>query len=118
MPEISSYDRVAASSNDNVETSETTPLIVHGTDYQANGQSYEPSADRERRASFVEDDAVSSELETPVQTKETKVTWRSLPRKSQLCIVMVASRFLHVVSYVFSSFEEAINLGVLMSYSS
>ena len=89
MPDISSRKSHDGATSDN-EATETTPFRVHGTDYQAINQSQEPSADRERRASFIEDDAASSELELPVRTKEPKVTWRSLPHKGQLLVIMIA----------------------------
>lgn len=64
----------------------------HGTDYQDRDPThYEPSSDRARRKSFIEEDEDPLQIEPPtMKKKEDKVTWSSLPHKSQLTILTLA----------------------------
>jgi hypothetical protein len=67
---------------------------VHGTDYQPPGliSPKEPSSDRSRRRSFIEEDDDPLQVDIPVreEKKEVPVTWMSLPRKGQLAILVTA----------------------------
>jgi hypothetical protein len=64
---------------------------LHGTDYDGPSPRKEPSHDRERRRSFIEEDEESLPLETsPTKEKKTIVSWSSLPHKSQLAILVIA----------------------------
>jgi hypothetical protein len=70
----------------------SSDILVHGTDYPQYGTSREPSADRSRRRSFIEEDREPLQLEIPAkkEKKEKPVTWSSLPNKSQLAILVIA----------------------------
>lgn len=64
---------------------------LHGTDYDGPSPRKEPSHDRERRRSFIEEDEESLGVETrPVTEKKAIVSWSSLPHKSQLAILVIA----------------------------
>jgi hypothetical protein len=70
--------------------------LIHGTDYESQRLNYglarrrEPSHDRARRKSFIEEDEDSLQLEDPTRIIEQPVTWMSLPHKSQLVILTMA----------------------------
>jgi hypothetical protein len=68
--------------------SSTSYQAVHGTDFQ--GHQREPSSDRERRKSFIEEEQDPLEIEAPTARREGLVTWSSLPCKSQLAILTIA----------------------------
>jgi hypothetical protein len=76
---------------DNFDTqSDTSYGSVHGTDYRAQSHG-EPSSDRARRKSFIEEDEDPLQIEpATMKKKEETVTWMSLPCKSQLCILVLA----------------------------
>lgn len=65
-------------------------LALHGTDYDGPSPCNEPSHDRERRRSFIEEDEESLPLETRPTKEKTIVSWSSLPHKSQLAILVIA----------------------------
>lgn len=76
--------------NEDTESSASDDGGVHGTDYRR-GDRHEPSLDRQRRKSFIEEDADLAEIEPPTQKKkEEVVTWSSLPYKPQLAILTIA----------------------------
>ena len=85
-------------SDSNSESDSSQSLLAHGTDYPQqslyNGTSIkpprEPSFDRARRKSFIEEDEDPLQLDNPVKEKKEIVTWSSLPHKSQLAILTVA----------------------------
>lgn len=67
----------------------------HGTDYHERDpiKHNEPSFDRARRKSFIEEDIGEDpfQIEPPTtKKKEEPVTWSSLPHKSQLAILTIA----------------------------
>ena len=77
--------------------SDTEGPSIHRTNYHAStlNPHREPSGDRARRRSFIEEDLEDEEplqIEIPVreEKKETSVTWMSLPRKGQLAILVTA----------------------------
>jgi len=71
------------------DSSEDIP--IHGTDYRRYG-TREPSADRARRRSFIEEDREALQIAIPPREEkmEKPVTWRSLPNKRQLAILVIA----------------------------
>ncbi len=75
------------------ESSEDT-ILPHGTDYNERAPLIihnEPSYDRARRRSFIQEDEDSLQIESPTMKKKEKpVTWMSLPRKDQLAILTIA----------------------------
>ena len=93
---------------------------VHGSDYHASSLEphKEPSADRARRRSFIEEDEEPLQVEIPVreEKKETSVTWKSLPRKGQLAILVMArlseplvqSSLRSYLFYQLKSFDESL----------
>lgn len=82
---IENYDTESNISDD------TSP---HGTDYQEQALAHphhEPSYDRARRRSFIEEDEDPLQIEPPtMKKKDENVTWSSLPHKSQLAILTIA----------------------------
>lgn len=74
--------------------SETEGPSVHGTDYHPLGLKprKEPTSDRARRRSFMEEDEDPLQVDIPIreEKKEAPITWMSLPRKGQLAILVTA----------------------------
>lgn len=75
--------------------SDSDSIEVHGTDYDENSAlrpHNEPAYDRARRRSFIEQDADDLEVDIPIKVveKNAPVTWRSLPHKRQLAILVAA----------------------------
>ena len=102
--------------------SEADGPSVHGTDYHTSGLKLrkEDSADQ-ARPSFVDEDLVEDEplhVDIPVreEKKETPVTWKSLPRKGQLAILVTArlseplvqSSLRSYLFYQLKSFDESL----------
>ncbi len=85
-------------SDSDSDSDSSRSLLAHGTDYPQqslyNGTSIkphrEPSFDRARRKSFIEEDEDPLQIDTPVKVKKETVTWSSLPHKRQLAILTVA----------------------------
>jgi hypothetical protein len=70
--------------------SEVSYGSVHGTDYQGQNRG-EPSSDRARRKSFIEQDEEPLQIEPPtMKKKDETVSWMDLPCKSQLAILTLA----------------------------
>jgi hypothetical protein len=68
---------------------------VHGTDYHETNAlrpHHEPSYDRARRRSFIEEDEDPLQVDTPIREDKRgeSVTWMSLPHKRQLSILVAA----------------------------
>lgn len=68
---------------------------IHGTDYNENSRLRphpEPSYDRARRISYIEEDEDPLQLDLPTRVEKTDqpVTWKSLPHKRQLAILVTA----------------------------
>lgn len=80
--------------NDDTESNDSDDRSPHGTDYREQALTdahHEPSFDRARRRSFIEEDEDPLQIEPPtMKKKEEKVTWSSLPHKSQLAILTLA----------------------------
>lgn len=76
------------------ESNTSDDISPHGTDYQDQALTdvhHEPSFDRARRRSFIAEDEDPLQIEPPtMKKKEEKVTWSSLPHKSQLAILTLA----------------------------
>lgn len=72
--------------------SDTSYRSVHGTDYHQHNHGFEPSSDRARRKSFIEEDEDPLQIEPPTRKpqEDAAVTWMSLPSKSQLAILTMA----------------------------
>jgi hypothetical protein len=95
--QVNEYPAIRDSDSDS-ESDSSQSLLAHGTDYPHqslyNGTSIkprrEPSFDRARRKSFIEEDEDPLQLDTPEKKKKEIVTWSSLPHKSQLAILTVA----------------------------
>lgn len=92
-------ENAIASDYDDSDTDSSQSLLGgHGTDYQQqslyNGTDIvprpEPSADRERRKSFIREDEDPLQIDIPVNKKKEMPGWRSLPFKSQLAIITIA----------------------------
>jgi hypothetical protein len=69
-------------------------VSAHGTEYQVPGLEprNEPTFDQARRRSLVEEDEDPLRVDTRAreEKKEPPITWMSLPRKSQLAILVTA----------------------------
>ena len=80
--------------NCDTESNTSDDISPHGTDYQDQALTdvhHEPSFDRARRRSFIAEDEDPLQIEPPtMKKKEEKVTWSSLPHKSQLAILTLA----------------------------
>jgi hypothetical protein len=87
---LRSYGAIVQDDSDG-DSDSTVGASVHGTDYNQSSPRSEPSHDRARRRSFIEED--EEELQLGVPTREERkvtVTWGSLPHKRQLAILTVA----------------------------
>lgn len=86
------YGTITSSSSTNYDTDES--VSPHGTDYQEREsivKHHEPSFDRQRRKSFIEEDEDPLQIDDAMKKKkEEPVTWSSLPHKSQLLILTLA----------------------------
>ncbi|CZR59841.1 related to E.coli tetracycline resistance protein TCR1 [Phialocephala subalpina] len=86
------YGTITSSSSTNYDTDES--LSPHGTDYREREsiiKHHEPSFDRQRRKSFIEEDEDPLQIDDALRKKkEEPVTWSSLPHKSQLAILTLA----------------------------
>lgn len=82
--------RSYGSTDDDNSQSSKSSVAVHGTDYHNDQHHPEPSSDRARRKSFIEEDEDELQIEPPTKKKEETVTWSSLPCKSQLAILTMA----------------------------
>jgi len=80
--------------NCDTESNASDDISPHGTDYRDQALTdvhHEPSFDRARRRSFIAEDEDPLQIEPPtMKKKEEKVTWSSLPHKSQLAILTLA----------------------------
>ncbi|KAH6722259.1 MFS multidrug transporter-like protein [Leptodontidium sp. MPI-SDFR-AT-0119] len=80
--------------NYDTESNHSEDRSPHGTDYRDQAlpnAHHEPPFDRARRRSFIEEDEDPLQIEPPtMKKKEEKVTWSSLPHKSQLAILTLA----------------------------
>jgi hypothetical protein len=91
-------DDNAAINDYDSDSDSSQSLLAHGTDYRResfyNGTHItprpEPTSDRARRKSFIQEDEDSLQIDIPVKRKKETVTWMSLPHKSQLAILTVA----------------------------
>lgn len=78
-------------SNSDSDSDSSADTALHGTDYDGPSPRREPSHDRERRRSFIEEDEASHLLEArPIKEKKTIAAWSSLPNKRQLAILTIA----------------------------
>lgn len=76
---------------DDSDSGDSVGVAVHGTDYQPSSPRAEPTHDRVRRRSFIEEDEESLHLEVPPrEERKAVVTWGSLPHKRQLAILTIA----------------------------
>jgi hypothetical protein len=84
--------RTIIDDNSESDSSASESTAVHGTDYNQPSPRREPSHDRERRRSFIEEDEESlPHLEVrPKKENKGVVTWSSLPHKRQLAILTIA----------------------------
>lgn len=76
-------------SPESIETAEAR-INPHSTDYAPLKGHHEPSADRERRRSFIDEDREAGLQVTVLAEKEKPVSWMDLPYKSQLAILTVS----------------------------
>ena len=95
MPETPIASGYGAITQDNSESESDSngsgEVAVHGTDYNGPSPRKEPSHDRERRRSFIEEDDESLALEArPIKEKKSIASWSSLPHKRQLAILVIA----------------------------
>jgi hypothetical protein len=95
MPETPIASGYGAITQDNSESESDSngsgDVAVHGTDYNWPSPRNEPSHDRERRRSFIEEDDESLALEArPIKEKKSIASWSSLPHKRQLAILVIA----------------------------
>jgi hypothetical protein len=73
------------------DSEDSVGAAVHGTDYHPSSPRAEPTHDRVRRRSFIEEDEESLPLDVPTrEERKTVVTWGSLPHKRQLAILTIA----------------------------
>jgi hypothetical protein len=87
---VAGYGAIVHDNSDSDSTN-SAGTAVHGTDYEQPSSRREPSHDRERRRSFIEEDEESLHLEVrPKKEKVTVITWSSLPHKGQLAILTIA----------------------------
>lgn len=78
--------------------SDSSQSLLHGTDYPQQSLYHgtdivkrpEPTSDRERRKSFIQEDEDPLQIDISLKKKKENVTWMSLPHKSQLAILTVA----------------------------
>lgn len=76
---------------DESDSGDSVGGAVHGTDYRPTSPHAEPTHDRVRRRSFIEEDEESLHLDVPTKKeKKPVVTWGSLPHKRQLAILTIA----------------------------
>lgn len=89
---------LALNSDYDSDTDSSQSLLAHGTDYEQqslyNGTDIvphpEPSADRARRKSFIQEDEDPLQIDIPVNRRREMAGWSDLPFKSQLAILTVA----------------------------
>ena len=87
---VTSYGAIIQDNCDSDSTNSVT-IAAQGMDYEQPSPHREPSYDRERRRSFIEEDESSLHLEVrPKKEKNNIVTWSNLPHKSQLAILTIA----------------------------
>lgn len=91
-PQVKGYSQVGDSDRDS-EDEESSGFTDQSKGHTVKSQDQSPY-DSERRGSFLSEDGDPLELEIPLRTsteeKEKPVTWKSLPRKSQLAILTLA----------------------------
>jgi len=92
-PQVNEYSQVKDNDRDSEEEGESFQSTDQSKGHTVKSQDQSPY-DPERRGSFLSEDGDPLELEIPVGTrtkeKEKPVTWKSLPRKSQLAILTLA----------------------------
>ncbi|TVY21464.1 putative membrane protein, partial [Lachnellula arida] len=124
-PQVNGYSQVGDNDRDS-EDEESSGFTDQSKGHTVKSQDQSPY-DPERRDSFLSEDGDRLELEIPVRTsteeKEKPVTWKSLPRKSQLAILtlarlsepLVQSSLRSYIFYQLKSFDQRLPDGTIAS---